>query len=177
MAKTSLANLAHEMYRQAVRGLWDGKSATPYFAHCRRVDPERGISLLYSRDTGHHSGGWWKNPDYERCFHLALSFFDPESLEPRPRDIPLTRELVRLFFGWNRRWLWCEPPYSADGKRLGVWHYRLFCDGGWRPIKPRGEVYSRELIEAGWKSFSDVQAEMEAEQKLLAEMVGNQLGI
>jgi hypothetical protein len=24
----------------------------------------------------------------------------------------------------------------------GLWHYRLFCDFFWNPIKPRGEVYN-----------------------------------
>src|SRR5262249_14385874 len=48
---------------------------------------------------------------------------------------------------------------TEHGRKLDVWHYRLFCDPGWQPIKPRGEVYSRELTEAGWKSYSDLSEE------------------
>lgn len=48
-----------------------------YLARCRRVLWDRGVSVLFTRDTGHHSTGWWKNPDYERCWHLSLGFFDP----------------------------------------------------------------------------------------------------
>jgi hypothetical protein len=33
---------------------------------------------------------------------------------------------------------------------------RLFCDAGWQPIKPRGEVYSRHLTEKGWRTFSEI---------------------
>ena len=29
-------------------------------------------SLIYTMDEGMHSIGWWKNPDYARCYHLSL---------------------------------------------------------------------------------------------------------
>jgi hypothetical protein len=32
----------------------------------------------------------------------------------------------------------------------------VFCDERWQPILPRGEVYSREFTEKGWKSFSEM---------------------
>lgn len=56
----------------------------------------------------------------------------------------------------NRRLLWCEAPYSEQGKRNEVYHYRLFCDKNWQPIMPRGEVYSKQFTELGWKSFSEL---------------------
>lgn len=37
-----------------------------------------------------------------------------------------------------------------------VHHYRLFCDKAWKPILPRGEVYSKDWTPADWKSWSDV---------------------
>jgi hypothetical protein len=37
-----------------------------------------------------------------------------------------------------------------------VWHYRLFADPSWAAIVPRGEVYSTELTEAGYLSFSEL---------------------
>lgn len=151
--------------RHAYSGVWEGCRRTAYFDRCRVVDVALGLSCIFTRDIGHHTSGWWKNPDYERCLHLSVSFFDPETGEPAPRNEGLTRQLIAGLFGRCRRWIWTEPPYSAAGKRKGVWHYRLFCDPGWRPIKPRGEVYNRELTEAGWLSWSDLQAYLWAQRE------------
>lgn len=149
------------MRREANNGVWDGRCQTSYFGRCRQVVPVLGTMLIYTRDIGHHSSGWWKNPDYERCLHLSMSSFDPETGEATgKRNEQLTDIFIEAFFGGHKRLLWCEPPYSEQGKRRCVWHYRLFCDEGWKPIKPRGEVYGRELTEAGWKSYSDVQEEL-----------------
>ncbi|MGP0075590.1 MAG: hypothetical protein ACLPWF_27050 [Bryobacteraceae bacterium] len=118
-----------------------------------------GTRLIFSRDAGHHSSGWWKNPDYERCWHLSMSFLEPLTGKPRDKDVKLTNRWLEAFYGENRRYVWSESPYSPDGKARNVWHYRVFCDPAWQPIVPRGEVYSRELTEAGWLSFSDLQGE------------------
>ena len=161
--------LAATMTRAAKSGTWDGVRLTPYFDRCRWVFRPLGCKAIYTRDVGYHTSGWWKNPDYERCFHLSLSFVDPETGEPAPRDPVLTALFLEALFGPHRRWLWCEPPHTQRGKRLAVWHYRLFCDPAWEPIKPRGEVYSRELTEAGWRSFSDVQADLAAAARAAQE--------
>lgn len=153
-----LADLIQSHVQSALKGQWDGRGITPYFESCRRRSPFRGMVTLFTRDYGHHTSGWWKNPDYERCYHLSVSFFDPLSQEPRPAENDTVQKLVHGLFGVHRRWLWVEPPYSDEGKRMGVTHYRLFCDEAWQPLKPRGEVYSRELTEAGWLSYSDVQS-------------------
>lgn len=174
-----LDRLVKSIKRAANTGTWNGadpfptqvanmrpvhsQGKSPYFRRCRwRLGPI-GCILLFTRDIGYHTSGWWKNPDYERCYHLSLSFVDPPTGEPRPRDAVLTSLFVEALFGLDKRWLWCEPPYSPKGKQLDVWHYRLFCNDHWKPIKPRGEVYTREFTEAGWKSFSDVQAALTAE--------------
>ncbi len=149
--------LFRHMKRAAWAGTWNGKANTPYFHSCRTIDTELGIIGLFTRDVGYHTSGWWKNPDFERCQHLSLSFRDPETCSLAPKNQKLTDTYIDGLFGVNKRWLWCEPPYSEDGKKCDVWHYRLFCDKGWNPIKPRGEVYGRELTEAGWLSFSDLQ--------------------
>lgn len=153
---------------------WDGRGMTPYLESCHHADRNEGVELIFSRDTGYHTSGWWKNPDYERCWHLSLSFFDPIAMEPCPRNAVLTKELIDAFYGRDKKLIWSEPPYSPAGKAKDIWHYRLFCDAGWRPIKPRGEVYGRELIEAGWKSYSDVQDQLEVERKLTRDMLLNQ---
>jgi hypothetical protein len=38
------------------------------------------------------------------------------------------------------------------------------------PLFPRGEVYSRELTGAGWKSFSEVQAEIQKTNQYAKEV-------
>lgn len=134
-----------------------------YKTFARGFHAATGTLLLFSRDEGMHTSGWWKNPDYERCLHLSLSFYETDfrnadiPVRSRPKDSKSTNRWVEAFFGSNRKWLWCEPPVTKQGKTLEVWHYKLFVDEGWQPIKPRGEVYSREFTEAGWKSYSDVQ--------------------
>lgn len=155
--------IAQRMRSQAIGGYYDGWAESPqmrkYLRRCTRTD-ERGVRLLFTRDIGMHSSGWWKNPDYERCWHLSLSFWNPLRLrsEPAPHDHREAAKIVRAFFGDDRNLVWGEPPFSEFGRGADVWHYRLFCDEGWQPLKPRGEVYTREFTEAGWKSWSDVNA-------------------
>lgn len=156
--------LLRRMRQCAWSGTWNGKSQTPYFLACKHGDRSLGVVAIFTRDVGYHSSGWWKNPDFERCLHLSLSFVDPETEARMPKNQKLTDALVKGIFDVHKRWLWCEPPYSDDGKRMDVWHYRLFCDAGWNPIKPRGEVYNRELTESGWLSFSDLQASLQAKR-------------
>lgn len=156
-----ISALVKEHTELAMLGVWDGRGLTAYFEQCRFQNTFRGITTIFTRDVGYHSSGWWKNPDYERCYHLSISFFDPATIAPMPQDKALANRLVKAFYTRYAKWVWCEPPYSESGKRQDVWHYRLFCDAGWQPIRPRGEVYSKELTEAGWHSFSDVQDAIE----------------
>lgn len=125
-------------------------------AYLYSITPEISARLIYTRDAGHHTGGWWANPDYERCLHLSLSFI----VNPTDDPLPFLREpaaaIARAFWGEAARQAWIERPYSDDGKRLDVWHYRLFCDVTWSPQLPRGEVYSRENTPRNWRSFSEV---------------------
>ena len=155
------SNVVRLMKRRAMRDVFRGRNTRNdqlYLRSCMRVVD--GATLILSRDVGHYTCGWFKNPDYERCWHLSTA--------PVPSSIwtPATRELDRkerdgwlfAFFGPHLRMVWAEPPMSAEGKSRGVWHWRLFCDPEWQPILPRGEVYSSELTEAGWRSASEVLA-------------------
>lgn len=174
------AMVAREMTRRARHGLFDGiedRVAKKYVAHCTADDTVTRTRIIFTRDTGHHTSGWMKNPDYERCWHLSLSPMAHESqhrrtwYDPRSRtalvpgqlaefDAKTKRFWVEAFFGIGGvRYVWCESPKTEQGKSLGVVHYRLFCDDRWEAIIPRGEVYSSELTELGWRSASQVLEE------------------
>lgn len=113
--------------------------------------------LIFTHDAGMHACGWWKNPDYERCKHLSLSFIDTDTREPAPHDHDLAATWCTAFFGPMVNLIWAEPPFSPEGHARDVWHYRVFMHEDWRtPLLPRGEVYTREFTEAGWKSWSDL---------------------
>lgn len=146
----SNADTFRRMMKVAQGGVFNGNEPnSPYFESCRWWLERFECIAILTRDTGYHSCGWWKNPDYERCYHLSVSF-------PGGAKRKYIEYILKELFGYDRRLLWCEPPYSEAGKQAGVWHYRLFCDEGWQPIKPRGEVYGRDFTEAGWKSFSEL---------------------
>lgn len=158
---SDLHSVALGMRTIALAGVFDGRdspSACAYIASCTKV--AFGTALVFTRDTGHHTSGWFKNSDYERCWHLSTS--------PAPRviwtpDTPdLDRDLrdrwLRAFFGEDLRHVWGESPKTPHGRRIGVWHWRLFCDARWKPIVPRGEVY--DFTELGWKSSSELGIEI-----------------
>lgn len=128
-------------------------------AYFFRVPEKVAIRMIASRDVGHHTSGWWKNPDYERCEHLSLSCWDATKNNASiDQEDGRPAEIVEAFFGAFARLVWIESPAGKEGKLHDVHHYRVFCDEHWQPMLPRGEVYSRELTEASWKSWSDVQA-------------------
>lgn len=164
-----LQPFAAEMRRCAKRGVFDGRetpSALAYLHDCRRIHQETQTVLIYTRDTGHHTSGWFKNPDYERCLHLSLSpaprLVIVPGLERAELDKEITSLWVRAFFGDHARLAWAESPKTPQGKSRGVWHWRVFCDEHWQSIQPRGEVYSREFTEAGWLSASELGVAIES---------------
>jgi len=170
-----MRRVIERMRTHAGLGVFDGTRAsasTRYFERARRIDDRCDTVLLLTRDVGHHSSGWWKNPDYERCWHLSVSPLTEGTRYVRqegPGFVDFSERIraawVRACFGEDIRLLWAEPPYSREGRIANVWHYRLFCDAGWQPILPRGEVYDRELTEAGWLSGSEVAALVAEDEK------------
>jgi len=142
---------------QARSGTWNGISMTPYVDSCRWLLEGQNVGLILSRDVDHTNSGWWKNPDYERCWHLSMSFYD-NNRNSIDKDVKKTELFLSYIFGKHKRKIWTEPPYSDIAKRRGIWHYRLFCDSRWKPIIPRKEVYSKNYTEPGWMSYSELQA-------------------
>lgn len=154
---------ASRMRKVAAAGEFTGYERelnSPYFTSCKRA--VYGTSLIFTRDSGHHTSGWMKNPLYERCLHLSMA--------PAPRQIwtPETPDLDRklrngwltAFFHADLRYVWAESPKTPQGRQIGVWHWRLFCNEAWEPILPVGEVYSTDFTEKGWKTASEVGAEI-----------------
>jgi|GEM_PF-1519514 len=159
---------AREMYRRARHGIYTGadtRENTRLVKHCTGEwsDGTFRTIMIFTRDVGHHSGGMFKNPDYERCLHLSLSFRDAFRGRPAGKSERLTKMWIDAFFSPDyQRCLWVESPKSEKGKALDVWHYRVFCDIHWQPIIPRKEVYTTEFTELGWKSFSELHDGKEA---------------
>lgn len=114
-------------------------------------------SIIFTRDVGHHTSGWWKNPDYERCFHLSIGYFESKNMNPVAANPKESKVWVDIAFPDMQQYIWVESPITNEGKAAGVYHYRVFCDPSWNPIIPRKEVYSKDFTPAGWKSYSDVQ--------------------
>lgn len=159
---TNLDALVPFAKRRALRGLYDGRMSLEtqelmaLCTHWWAFSPVEAATIIYTRDVGHHSSGWWKNPDYERCFHLSISYRAFPQGDSLDHDHARSLRLAVAFFGDDARLTWLEGPYSPEGKAASVWHYRLFADEGWQPFKPRGEVYSRDWTPPGWKSFSEI---------------------
>jgi len=149
-----LEYVASKMYKRARRGVFEGRIEelhSDYVRRCMRV--AYGTKLMLTRDVGHHTSGWLKNPDYERCWHLSLS---PSPIGATDYDRALERRWVAAFFRDKQRMVWREPSSSKMGRDAMVTHWRLFCDERWIPIVPRKEVYSTEFTQRGWKTASEV---------------------
>jgi hypothetical protein len=127
---------------------------------CTLDDDVTGLRVMFTRDTGHHTSGWMKNPDFERCLHLSIS---PARLVKNATRIGMgdgSRALVNL---WVRsilkdgeRLALYESAKTPEGKAHEVEHWRVFCDPVWTPFKPRGEVYASDNTPVDWKSWTEV---------------------
>jgi hypothetical protein len=169
--QAEMSLIAASMRRRAAMGTWDGRRQPvldPYFRSCVRDHDATGTRLILTRDVGHHASGWFKNPDYERCLHLSVSSYDLVATMAHPLAAPqatgsLDWKIARLWaeavFGKHLPLAWVESPKSDAGKERDVWHWRLFCDEHWQPLLPRGEVYTLDFTEKGWKTHSQVVAE------------------
>lgn len=138
---------------------WDGTRPPDYRLLHEHTKSGLITCAIYSRDTGHHSSGWFKNPDYERCYHLTISFHTLDrragGYTPVPYDRQIADKLTRLTLGDSRALAWMESAKLPEGQKLGIVHWRVFCDPAWQPIHPRGEVYTRDFTEKGWQSWSE----------------------
>lgn len=161
-------SIARQMRAKARTGWYIGDMPTLERFGARRdvvavTTPELLVRLLLSRDKMHHSVGWWRNAEYEFCWHLSLSAVDrsvvtsgqqPTGYEELPHDE--VRYWARLIFGEHIDKLWNEPGgtdprLTRTEKRRNalIWHLRLFLEPEILdrrgephvPFVPRGEVY------------------------------------
>lgn len=150
------------MREQARRGWYIGDETTlrRYGAWrdvVARTTPELHVRLLLTRDKMHHSVGWWRNAEYEYCWHLSISAWDrsllalPSSRRPEPEDLPDDEARYWSFaiFPGNTDKLWHEPggtdPRLTPAEKMRHRHFahqRLFLDPEtFEPFIPTGEVY------------------------------------
>lgn len=130
------------------------------------TEPELAVSLTLSRDRMHHSVGWWRNAEYEYCWHLSLATKVLEArdgdddtwlaapFETTPHDE--VRYWAHAIFGEHVDKTWTEPGgtdprLTPAEKRIHatMWHVRLFLHPEilstsgepFHPFIPQGEVY------------------------------------
>jgi hypothetical protein len=155
--------LVRQMTAHAQLGWYNGTMETLQAFGARRVvvgrtEPSLKISLLLSKDRMHHSVGWWRNAEYEYCWHLSISAWDrSEVVMPgrghpgNPEDIPDDEERYWSFAFFPEHYdkLWHEPggtdPRLTPAEKMRHRHFahlRLFLDPEtFEPFIPQGEVY------------------------------------
>lgn len=128
----------------------------------RTAPHEVWVRLLLTRDRMHHSVGWWRNAEYEYCWHLSISSRPAADARlalaglKRPEEVgyvslPQHEETYwgRLFFAEHANKVWHEPggtdPRLTREEKLRhrhIVHLRLFLDPETlEPFIPAGEVY------------------------------------
>jgi hypothetical protein len=162
--------IARAMRFKARRGWYTGDEASLQAFGARQItpaatEPELTMSLTLSRDRMHHSVGWWRNAEYEYCWHLSVAAkavpFPPSQTMWASVDFDwIPRDEVRYWshaiFGEHVDKLWFEPggtdPRLTRQEALThakFWHMRLFLDPELLdargephvPFIPAGEVY------------------------------------
>lgn len=160
--------LVRTMGAECLRGWYTGDLESLAAYGSNRVVPSRVepdellVRLQLTRDRMHHSVGWWRNAEYEYCWHLSISAreIDVEragqlGLELAGRDalaqLPDGEETYwgRLFFAEHANKVWHEPGgtdprLSPEEARINrrIVHLRLFLDPEtFEPFIPTGEVY------------------------------------
>lgn len=153
-----MEQLRQRMKTHAHTGIFTGRLEeinTPYFCRATQYHAPTGTVIVFTRDVDRN----------KRCYHLSLSFRDPENFGKKLLfDESKAEAWVRLFYGQYISFVWEEgESLNREAKEallpddIGdyVHHFRFFCDPKWHPILPRKEVYSTDYTPAGWKSWSD----------------------
>lgn len=159
-------DLAALMRVQALRGWYTGDEASLLRFGAREVVPSIAeadlvVSLLFSRDRMHHSVGWWRNADYEYCWHLSIGAWEKRAYNaarllgartPEWEDLPDDdlRVWASALFRDHAHKAWYEPggtdPRLSRQEAHGrgrMKHLRVFLEPATlQPFIPKGEVYT-----------------------------------
>lgn len=113
------------------------------------TEPDLTMTLQITKDRMHHSVGWWRNAEYEYCFHLSIAGWETNG--SRPTSIPRDEERywTHAFFPVHFNKVWHEPggtdPRLTRQEALEkrhIIHQRVFLDPEtFEPFVPTGEVY------------------------------------
>ena len=110
-------------------------------------EPGLTVSIIASHDQGTHASGWWRNSDYDRCWHLSLcAIHNIGGYADLPeRDLKACSGTI---FARHLTKAWIEPPaskldiYRNAAASAYTTHVRVFLDREGHPIQPEGEVYT-----------------------------------
>lgn len=113
------------------------------------TEPDLAVTLQVTKDRMHHSVGWWRNAEYEYCWHLSIAAWETTA---RPTSLPAEEERywTHAFFPQHFNKVWHEPggtdPRLTRQEALEkrhIIHQRVFLDPEtFEPFIPTGEVYT-----------------------------------
>jgi hypothetical protein len=117
------------------------------------TEPGLLLSVMITFDKGTHASGWWKNSQYDACWHLSMVGLEPERrlvTKTEFREVPDAerRAWATVVFGDHVTKAWNEPPaskldmYRNAPASAYTWHSRVFVDREGHAIIPEGEVYT-----------------------------------
>jgi hypothetical protein len=137
--------LASRLRAGASRGWYKGDPESLQRYGAREIlrsatEPELVLSLLFSRDRMHHSVGWWRNAEYEYCWHLSVACkavdypIDPDQWNQAPYEPfpePELRYWMHAIFPADHMKAWMEP--GGTDPRLTLEGEAEACDDVARP--------------------------------------------
>lgn len=140
-------HIVAQMVTDVRRHLVAGRPQRRWVAPSVTGEPGLVVSVIASHDQGTHASGWWRNSDYDRCWHLSMcAQHHADGLVDLPAaDLRAWAEGV---YGRHLAIAWTEPPASKiDVHRNApaspyTTHVRVFLDREGNPIQPEGEVYT-----------------------------------
>jgi hypothetical protein len=119
-----------------------------YSEHCRhglRLAETLQACVIFSRTAESDT------EVYARYWHLSTSFYRWPDGWPLPNDKARSAEIMRAFFAADADLVWCGPPWSPEGRVVDAWHFWLFCDARWRPLRPRPAA-----LEPDWRGVDQL---------------------
>jgi len=161
-----IAGVAKEMRRVAMTGLWRGDGLSDYVQRCHGYHQPTGVKLFFVREDE-------KKGFYDFCFHLRIAFCDPASSKLKVTDdgdMKLAAQWVEAFYGEHEQFVWSVPPLHEKGIEFGSLHYRLFMKEDWKTpsLNADDTEFAREMG-WDWKRWSEVKAELESANLILAK--------